>query len=371
MTWPLIYLALFVEALVLSLVLTPVARRVGERWRLTDIPDAERKIHTEIKARSGGLAMVGAFFAVLLVNLAIAFSFGDHLPLVGERVARFVANVPDVAGKIAALLGGTLIAAGVGLIDDRRSLPPGVKLIGQIVAALVLLPAGIHVELFGFPSWVGMLITVLWVVGLTNSFNFLDNMDGQSAGVATICAAVLMIALVGAGERFTPALLAVFIGCTAGFLWHNWFPARLFMGDGGSHFIGFFLASVSILGTYWKPEGDAPRLAVLLPVIVFGLPLFDTISVVSIRISQGRSPLQGDTQHFSHRLVALGMRPPRAILTIYLLTLATGLSGLALLHLPQGAAVIHLIAVAMIFAIIFLLEHVGRKNTDMGDKTNG
>lgn len=367
MTWPLIYAALFAEALVLTLVLTPWAQRVGERWRLTDVPDPSRKIHTVVKARSGGLAMIIAFFAVLTVNLATAYAFGGRVPLVGVSVARFVENVPSISGQIGALLLGTLIAAGVGLVDDRRPLPPGVKLAGQVVAALVLLPAGIHVRLFGLPDSVGMVITVLWVVGLTNAFNFLDNMDGLSAGVSAICAGVLMWALFWAGERFTPALLAVFLGCAVGFLRHNWFPARLFMGDGGSHFLGFFLSAVAILGTYYRPEGDAPRLAVLLPAVVFGLPLFDMITVILIRLGQGRSPFQADTQHFSHRLVALGMRPPQAVLTIYLLTLAIGLSGLALLHLPPAAAWVHLTSVAMIFVVIHLLDHTGRQRPTEGD----
>lgn len=371
MNWLLITLALFGEALALTLLLTPLARRVGNRWRMTDAPDPTRKVHTETRVRSGGLAMVLAFFAVLGANLGIAFAFGGDVPFVGERIARFVANVPDVAPQIGAFLLGTLIAAGVGLLDDRRSLPPGVKLLGQIIAACVLLPAGIHIQLFGLPDAAGMIVTVLWIVALTNAFNFLDNMDGLSAGVASICGAILLVALFSAGERFTPALLAVFLGCCLGFLWHNWFPARLFMGDGGSHFLGFFLGAVSVLGTYYRPDAAAPRLAVLLPVIVFGLPLFDMISVVLIRLSQGRSPFQGDTQHFSHRLVALGMRPPSAVVTIYLLTLAIGLSGLALLHLPPAAALLHLVAVAMIFLVIYLLEHVGRQPNAGGKQTNG
>jgi UDP-GlcNAc:undecaprenyl-phosphate GlcNAc-1-phosphate transferase len=369
LAWTLIYFALLAEALAVTLLLTPWAQRVGELWRLTDAPDPVRKVHTEVKARSGGLAMIAAFYAVLGFNLIVAFLFRGNLPLVGQQVARFVANVPDVTGEIAALLLGTLVAAGVGLLDDRHPLPPGTKLLGQVIAALILLPAGIHVRLFDMPTWVGMVITVLWVVGLTNAFNFLDNMDGLSAGVAAICGGVLLWALFSADERFTPALIAVFLGCALGFLWHNWFPARLFMGDGGSHFLGFFLAAVSVLGTYYRPEGGAPRLAVLLPVVVFGLPLFDMISVLLIRLHQGRSPFQADTQHFSHRLVALGMRPPLAVLTIYLLTLAIGLSGLALLHLPPGAAWVHLISVAMIFVVIYLLEHVGRQRGENHGQT--
>jgi UDP-GlcNAc:undecaprenyl-phosphate GlcNAc-1-phosphate transferase len=143
------------------------------------------------------------------------------------------------------------------------------------------------------------------------------------------------------------------------------------MGDGGSHFLGFFLAAVSVLGTYYRPEGDAARLAILLPVIVFGLPLFDMISVVIIRLRRGRSPFQADTNHFSHRLVALGMRQEASVLTIHLLTLAIGLSGLALLHLPPTAALVQLIAVAMIFVVIYLLEHVGRQTNAEGDHIHG
>jgi UDP-GlcNAc:undecaprenyl-phosphate/decaprenyl-phosphate GlcNAc-1-phosphate transferase len=362
---------LFAEALAATLLFTPMAKRMGERWNLIDIPDPERKVHTEITARSGGLAMTAAFFFVLGINLIVAFALRDRVPFVGPEVARFVANVPEVGWEISALLLGTCVAVGVGLLDDRRPLPPGVKLLGQIVAAGILVSAGIHVRLFGLPDWVGMAVTVVWVVGLTNAFNFLDNMDGLSAGVASICAVVLLWALFCAGERFTPALLSVFLGCALGFLWHNWFPARLFMGDGGSHFLGFFLAAVSVLGTYYQPEGDTARLAVLLPVIIFGLPLFDMVSVILIRLGQGRSPFQADTQHFSHRLVALGMRPPRAVLTIYLLSFAIGLSGLALLHLPPAQAWVHLIAVALIFVVIWLLEHVGRQTNGGGESPHG
>ena len=179
-------------------------------------------------------------------------------------------------------------------------------------------------------------ISVLWIVGLVNSFNMLDNMDGLSAGVAAIAAAVLAVVMFLSPrpdnhqpQLFVSGLLLVILGSLLGFLWHNRPPARLFMGDAGSYLVGYLLAMVTLTATF--AGGGAPRHATLVPLCVLAVPIYDTLSVVLIRLRQGRSPFVGDTSHFSHRLTALGMTKTQAVLTIYLAAATCGLGGL-LLH---------------------------------------
>ncbi len=170
---------------------------------------------------------------------------------------------------------------------------------------------------------------MLWIVGLTNAFNFLDNMDALSASVGLIASLLFVGAQVAVGSLFVPALLLVLSGALAGFLVHNRPPARLFMGDAGSNFLGFLLGTLTVTGTFTR-QGFSP-FGVLAPLLVMAVPLYDTTSVILIRLREGRSPFQADRRHFSHRLVDRGLTPGRAVATIDLVTLAAGLGAL-LLH---------------------------------------
>ena len=193
----------------------------------------------------------------------------------------------------------------------------------------------------------------------------LDNMDGLSAGVAAIAALMLAMVVFLAlrpdnhqPQLFVGGFLLVIFGSLLGFLTHNWPPARLFMGDAGSYLVGYLLAMATLTGTF--AGGGIPRHAALAPLCALAVPIYDTASVVYIRLRQGRSPFVGDNSHFSHRLVALGMTPTQAVLTIYLATAVCGLGGLLLDQVDRFGAVVVLLSVACTLVLVAVLETAGR-----------
>jgi len=214
--------------------------------------------------------------------------------------------------------------------------------------------------------WLTGAISVLWIVGLVNSFNMLDNMDGLSAGVAAIASAMLAVVMLSTPrpdnnqpQLFIAGLLLVVFGALVGFLWHNRPPARLFMGDAGSYLVGYLLAMTTLTATF--AGGNQPRYAILAPLCVLAVPLYDTASVVWIRLRSGRSPFEGDKSHFSHRLVELGMSKPQAVATIYLATATCGLGALLLHQVNLVGAAVVLLMVFCTLALVAVLETAGRR----------
>jgi UDP-GlcNAc:undecaprenyl-phosphate/decaprenyl-phosphate GlcNAc-1-phosphate transferase len=212
-------------------------------------------------------------------------------------------------------------------------------------------------------------LSVIWIVGLINSFNMLDNMDGLSSGIAAIASTILAAVLLttpavnaGGPQLFVGGFLLVLVGALLGFLWHNRPVARLFMGDCGSYFVGFCVAISTFLATYTDYGGQAKH-AVLAPLVVMAVPLYDTITVVWIRIREGRSPFQPDKSHFSHRLVDLGLTKGQAVLTIYLTTITCGLGALLLRRVDTFGAGIILLIVFCILSLIAILEATSRRRT--------
>jgi UDP-GlcNAc:undecaprenyl-phosphate GlcNAc-1-phosphate transferase len=210
------------------------------------------------------------------------------------------------------------------------------------------------------------LITILWIVGLTNSFNMLDNMDGLAASVGMIAASLFCAAQLAVGSLFPPAILMILVGALGGFLVHNHNPARLFMGDAGSNFLGFLLGSMTVVGAFTTSSHS--ELGVLIPLLVMAVPLYDTASVVLIRIKEGRSPFLGDRRHFSHRLVARGLTPKHAVWTIDLVTLACGLGALLLHRLDYWGGLVVLAQTVSLLGVVAILElSAGRTEQTPGD----
>ncbi len=183
----------------------------------------------------------------------------------------------------------------------------------------------------------------------------LDNMDGLAASVGLIAAGLFCVGQVVAGSLFAPAVLLIVMGALGGFLVHNHAPARLYMGDAGSNFLGFLLGAMTVVGTYHVSGVDSP-FSVLAPLLVMAVPLYDTTSVVLIRLLEGRSPFQGDRRHFSHRLVARGLTPPQAVWTIDLVTLAGGLGALLLHRLDAWGAGLVMAQTACLLGVVAILE---------------
>lgn len=281
---------------------------------------------------AGGLAWVW-FAPSLLVQLFAPL--GEHLP--GIRAQTPLAMT---------LLGCLTVLHITGVIDDRRALPPLLKLVVMTLCAAAvvalsdtrLLSAADAITGLGFVS---ALLTILWLVAVTNALNFMDNMDGLAGGVGLVTSLCFLTAAVLQGQWFVAACLALLAGALAGFLCFNTPPASIFMGDGGSLVLGFMLAFLTVRTTYLHPQGGAPAggwHAVFMPLVVLAVPLYDLVSVVLIRLSQGRKPWVGDQQHLSHRFTALGLSVRSTVLVICGLTAVTGLSGIVLASVASWQA---------------------------------
>jgi UDP-GlcNAc:undecaprenyl-phosphate GlcNAc-1-phosphate transferase len=248
--------------------------------------------------------------------------------------------VPDIAGALAeahrvrpqllGVLAGALVVFLVGLLDDLlgEKFPLWLKLAGQSAAAGLAVSSGVQVEFTGHPV-LNAAVSFLWILGISNAFNLLDNMDGLAAGVAICSAFVFFLNALALGEIFLCLILAAFVGAVAGFLRQNLHPARIFMGDSGALFIGFTLSSLTILEHYVSPASSS-LFPVLMPPLVLAVPLIDTFSVVGIRLWEGRPIYLGDRCHLSHRLVAAGISETQAVRFLLLLTLALGAGALQL-----------------------------------------
>ena len=350
----LVALGLVVWSFVLGAILTRAARSIAPRFGLVDKPGG-RKAHRAPTPMGGGVAIwLTTVITLGLGSLAFAL-FRTTLP---PDLAVHAGGLWSRGPELLLILGlGTIIMV-MGLIDDRVGLGWKSRLFVQVGLATLLVSSGVRITLFWpihHPILTGAL-SVFWIVGLTNSFNFLDNMDGLAAGVGLIAALLFATAQVMVESLFVPAVMLVMVGSLAGFLLYNRYPASIFMGDAGSNFLGFMLGSLTIAGTFTRPEKGFSPYSVLAPLLVMAVPLYDTISVVMIRIREGRSPFQADRRHFSHRLVDRGLTPASAVRTIHLVTLAGGSGALLLPHLgPAGAAVVFA-QTACLLGIVAILE---------------
>jgi UDP-GlcNAc:undecaprenyl-phosphate GlcNAc-1-phosphate transferase len=344
-----------------------LAPRVG----LVDRPGG-RKAHDGPVPTGGGLAIwiglalpLGAGQALLAVLLTTAPSDGGLLGLLAESgVTAHFAGLWQQSAKLWMLLGGGAVLMVLGLADDCRGLDWRLRLAAQTAVAGVMVSCGWCVRLPWDLPGLAFFLSVVWIVGLVNSFNMLDNMDGLSAGVAAIAAAILAAAVLMAPrpdnrqpQLFVAGFLLVVVGSLLGFLAHNRPPARLFMGDTGSYLIGYLLAMATLTGTF--AGGELPRHGDLAPLCAMAVPIYDTASVIFIRLRQGRSPFVGDKSHFSHRLVRLGMTKPQAVLTIYLATATCGLGALLLHQVDVVGAILVLLVVACTLLLIGVLERAG------------
>lgn len=366
-------LALVAAGFAISLPMSFLLVRAGHRLGTLDSPGARGHVKRELRPvpNIGGIAIAaGVLVPLALALLALAFTPAEALASWIARVdearaadlaARAKANVPTLA----ALLLATLALHATGLIDDRRGLSAGPKVLVQILAAaaMVLFVDVRVLELLGpIPSAV---LTVLWIVAVTNAINFLDNMDGLAGGVAAIAASLFLTVNLLHAQWFVGAAFALLLGAILGFLVLNFPPAKIFMGDGGSLLIGFLLAVLSIRTTYFGAtadlgDGAAAPWAVFTPLVVLAIPLYDFLSVTVLRLAQGRSPFTGDQQHFSHRLVQRGLTTRGAVVVIWSLTAVTGIGGVALGSLAAWQAALVGLQTALVLVTLLILEHASR-----------
>ncbi|MFP6765040.1 MAG: MraY family glycosyltransferase [Planctomycetaceae bacterium] len=368
--------ACFGSAFLVSIVTTRLMCTVSPRIGLIDQPDA-RKVHVTPTPLGGGIGIwAGVVIPITLAQIAAGWFSGlEQLPgWIPEEIRPHLQGVSYRSGQLWSILAAGTMLSVMGLIDDLRNLPWQPRLAIQILIAIGLTVSGVRATVFATWPWIGYVISVIWIICLINSFNFLDNMDGLSAGIgliASVIFATILLTALSEPRWLVASVLLVLAGALAGFLWWNWSPASIFMGDTGSCFIGLILAAMTILGTFYEgapSAGDTPsvgRHVILAPLCVLAIPLYDIISVMLIRLKEKRSPFQPDKSHFSHRLVELGLKPRNAVLTVHLATLTTGFGGLLLYHVPDwNSAAIVAGLIFCVLLIIAILETAGRTRSD-------
>lgn len=357
---PTVALLAFAAPFALSLVATWCVRAWARRAGYVDRPGGHKQ-HAAPVALGGGVAIFLSIVLPILAGCLIARLVGDGAAPVWlpEFLRPHVSGVVDSLPTVLGILAGAAVLHMVGLVDDRRPLGPWIKFALQFaVAGFVVVVLGVRMlTLLGEP--LSIAATVLWIVVITNAFNFLDNMDGLSAGVGAICAVLFALAALSAGQIFVPVMALTLAGALAGYLVYNFHPATIFMGDAGSLPTGYMLGVLTVMTTFYDPGKGLSPIGVLAPLVVLAVPLYDVTSVVVHRVRLGLSPLRGDRRHFSHRLVRRGLSVRGAVLTIYLATAATGLPAVVLPHVDWLGASLLLIQCVCVLLIIAILEHVG------------
>ncbi|MGA2499623.1 MAG: MraY family glycosyltransferase [Tepidisphaeraceae bacterium] len=354
---------LILPSFALSFVLTLLLKRLAPRFDFVDKP-GQRKIHHTPKPLGGGIAV---FLAIVLPVLAALTLVHFHTPASTsdpQSLAVYWAGIRHQTPLALKLILAMAAVHVLGLADDRRAMGPMSKLIAQL-AIITTLVVGADIRALTFldhytlgrlPS---IVLTVLWITAITNAFNFLDNMDGLSAGIAAVASTAFLVAALLIGQWFVAALLAMLLGALLGFLCFNFSPASIFLGDSGSTLIGLLLGVLTIRTTYLLPGKSlgAGWYSVFVPVIVLAIPLYDLVVVSIIRIRNGKSPFVGDTNHLSHRLVRRGMSRRMAVLCIYLMTAATSSAAIVLPHVDSAFAAFALFAQTfLILGVVAVLE---------------
>ncbi len=317
----------FILALFAAVIMTPIVKRIAIYWKAFDEPN-HRKVHTKIMPRLGGLAIYIAFLVA------------------------FIMVVPKNMLTIGILVGGTIMVI-IGVIDDKKPLSAKVKFLGQLVAAiLVVMVFGLKVEFINLPfdgvvtfGWLGIPFTILWIIGVSNAINLIDGLDGLAAGVSAIATSTIFIMSLMIGNYTVSFLSIILLGAIIGFLFFNFYPAKIFMGDSGSLFLGFMLASMSILGFKY-----VTLFAFIMPILILGVPISDTFFAIIRRMVHKKPISEADKNHLHHRLLQTGLSHRQTVITIYGLSMVFGISAVFFNQATLWGAVV------IVGIILFILE---------------
>lgn len=320
---PMDIIGAFLISTILSYLLTPTAGLLANKIGLVDRPSIT-KAHAHPTPLLGGLAIFISYF------LAVMFTVG---------INKYVASI---------LIGGIILLI-IGIVDDKMGMMPNIKLFGQFIAALTVVKMGITVE-FIQNYYLSMVFSCIWIIGITNAINLLDNLNGLSAGITAISAFFFCLLAWERGDFMIATLAIALCGGSLGFLKHNFPRAHIFMGDAGSLFIGFLLSTIAILGS-WSSPTHITSLAI--PIFILGYPIFDTALVTISRLKGGRSVFQGGKDHSSHRLALLGLKKKRAVLVIFFINFCLGFCGyiLSKVKIPFTAVLIAIVVFLCMFAL--------------------
>ena len=331
------HLAVIGTALVVTLVLTPLARTVGLRWGIVAHPGG-RSVHTGAIPRIGGVAM----FCGLAAALAVRY--------LGERLWGWPPALTIPGEPAFGVLAGLAVMFGVGLLDDVVDLTPGQKLLGQIVAASVAYAAGVRIDFVGNPFGGGLLligvlslpVTLFWMVGFANVVNLIDGLDGLAAGITAIAAVSLLVLAEETNQPLAAVLAAALMGVCIGFLRFNFNPASIFMGDSGSLMLGLCLACISLLGVM----KSVAAVTLVVPLLILGVPVFDTFSAIIRRRRSGRPFHEADKGHIHHRLLGRGFSVRQTVLIIYVWSIALAVGGYAMRWVAPALKIVTFLVLA-------------------------
>jgi len=355
------YLCVYLGSAFLALVITPVVIWLAQRFKIFAVPGA-RHMHTRPISRIGGVAL---FFATMPLSISVLFLSNT----IGDAFRNVLPQLSVM------LLASTFIFA-VGLVDDIRAkgLRARTKLLVQFAAAITVCAAGIRIKSvfvadwlildFGWSSWP---LTLLWIVGITNAVNLSDGLDGLAAGISAVACGVIAILAINGGQVIMAVLMLALMGSLSGFLFYNFNPAKIFMGDCGSMFLGFTIASSSVLCSSKSPA----FVGLALPLLALGVPIFDTLFSILRRFIERRSLFAADRGHFHHKLINLGLNQRHVVLTIYIVTtIATGLGMFMMVTNNIGSLVIFLCILLLLLLVFQLVGSVRLKETIEGIKRN-
>lgn len=329
------YIPVLIVGFAASLGLTPLSRQIAMRLGVVDKPGAPRKTHKDNKPMMGGLAIY-----VALVLSVLLFSPPQHIR------------------ELLAIVSGAGLLALMGLLDDRYQLSWRLRLAVQFLAAGVLVLAGIQIRLFGTPL-IDIPVTLIWVVALTNSANFLDNMDGLTAGLSAIAAGWFLLISVTQGQILVSLLAAGMLGSAVGYLAYNFAPSSTFMGDMGALTLGFLLATLAIKLNF---ASQPLNVTWMVPVLVLALPIFDINLVVWTRLAEGRSPVDAGRDHTSHRLMLLGLGARQTLFCLYSMCIIFGALGFFVSSAPPTQAlVVGLLAIGALLMLFGVMVYIKQR----------
>lgn len=346
------YLYFFIFSFVISYFLMPIMKKLAFSLKILDAP-GKRKIHKNPIPLLGGS---GIFFSLILV-IGIHF----FLFLIFKQISFFnFENFKSIISRLIIIFIGAFVIFIIGILDDIKKISFQLRFIIQILVAIMLVFSGIKLKFLPYFMF-GEIITVFWIVGIINAFNLLDNMDGITSGVAFIASIFFFLISINTGQNLVPFLTVIFAGSVLGFLRINFPPAKMFMGDAGSLLLGYFLAVISIMNLYTRNFSEN-FLSLLAPIFILAVPLFDTFSVIFIRIKNKNPIYVGDMNHFPHKLARLGFSSRQVAIFVYIVTFLTGFLSLLLLKANIYQGIILFIIEILIFAIIVLLMEVRKKS---------
>ena len=350
--------SLIVVVFFICLALTPIVIKMAKKYNLVDIPKDERRVHNKPMPRVGGIAIVISMF----IGLGIYYLITKNIPSIALN-KKFIGF----------LIGGVVIFA-MGLIDDIFNLKARYKFLFQLFAAIIVYIFGVRLPGIKIPfiytdiinlGWLDFPITLLWIIGITNAINLIDGLDGLAAGISAISATALLIIFITTSASLEAIVItAVLVGSTLGFLPYNFNPAKTFMGDVGSNFLGFTLSVVSILGF----AKGYTLLAIIAPILALGVPIFDTLFAMIRRFLKGQPMLKPDGAHIHHRLLKMGFSQRQAVVFLYTVTSILCILAVTIVSADIWKFIILIFAV-ICFIVIALMNYQKNKSKKEEDET--